>query len=108
MGVHMAEPFYTVGHSNRTISEFVALLKDADISLVVDVRSIPKSRGNPQYNRTSFHGLLRIPDGVCSYAALGGRRARSRAVLADVNAFGKTRAFHNYADYAMSDEFHRA
>jgi len=107
MGVHMAEPFYTVGHSNRTISEFVALLKDADISLGVDVRSIPKSRGNPQYNPDELpRALCAFQMGYVHIAALGGRRARSRAVLADVNAFWQNQSFHNYADYAMSDEFH--
>jgi uncharacterized protein (DUF488 family) len=102
----MAEPFYTVGHSNRTISEFVDLLKEADISLVADVRSIPKSRANPQYNRDVLpRALCAFQIGYEHIAALGGRRARSHAILPEVNAFWDNQSFHNYADYAMSDEF---
>ena len=44
-------PFFTVGHSTHTINEFVALLRAVDVELVADVRTIPRSRTNPQYNR---------------------------------------------------------
>jgi hypothetical protein len=43
-------PVYTVGHSTRSIAEFVELLKQGDVDLVVDIRSTPRSRTNPQYN----------------------------------------------------------
>jgi uncharacterized protein (DUF488 family) len=46
----MAHPFYTVGHSTRSIAEFAALLAPAAIRLVADVRTIPRSRTNRQYN----------------------------------------------------------
>ena len=41
---------YTIGHSNRSIAEFVALLKAFDLQQIVDVRTVPKSRHNPQFN----------------------------------------------------------
>ncbi len=41
---------FTIDHSTRTIDEFVALLRQVDVDLVVDVRSIPRSRTNPQFN----------------------------------------------------------
>jgi uncharacterized protein (DUF488 family) len=47
----MANPFFTIGHSTRSIPEFVALLRSAEVLLVVDVRTIPRSRTNPQFNR---------------------------------------------------------
>src|SRR5699024_2738590 len=47
----MALPFFTVGHSTRTIPEFTNLLRVAAVQLVVDIRSVPRSRRNPQYNR---------------------------------------------------------
>jgi uncharacterized protein (DUF488 family) len=46
----MAHPFFTIGHSTRPVSEFVDLLKAAQIDLVADVRTVPRSRTNPQYN----------------------------------------------------------
>ena len=51
---------YTVGHSNKSIEEFVALLDTRGIALVVDARSIPFSKANPQFNRPSLaHSLSR-------------------------------------------------
>jgi uncharacterized protein (DUF488 family) len=47
----MTHPFFTIGHSTRSIADFVELLREADIQLVVDVRTVPRSRTNPQFNR---------------------------------------------------------
>jgi uncharacterized protein (DUF488 family) len=98
--------FYTIGHSTRTIEEFVRLLQEAGADLVVDVRTIPRSRTNPQYNRdllpTSLaaHGI-----GYEHLAELGGRRSRQRDVADSLNAYWQHASFHNYADYALSDAF---
>jgi hypothetical protein len=46
----MSNPFFTIGHSTRPIDEFVALLTTAEVRLVVDVRAVPRSRTNPQFN----------------------------------------------------------
>jgi uncharacterized protein (DUF488 family) len=103
----MANRFFTIGHSVRSIGEFVDLLTDAEIQLVVDVRTIPRSRTNPQYN--SEHLPKTLSEFQIAYehiAALGGLRGRKRDVSADVNAFWQNRSFHNYADYAMSEDFH--
>ena len=78
---------FTVGHSTRTVAEFIELLATASIATVVDVRSSPRSRRNPDYNLDRLprvladHGL-----GHEHVAELGGRRGRSRDVPADVNA----------------------
>lgn len=45
-----ALPFFTIGHSTRSIEQFIALLRLVKIKIVVDIRTIPKSRTNPQYN----------------------------------------------------------
>jgi uncharacterized protein (DUF488 family) len=50
----MRLPFYTAGHSTRTVEEFIGLLRVARVTLVVDVRTVPKSRTNPQYNSSSI------------------------------------------------------
>ena len=54
----MALPFFTIGHSTRSIDEFVDLLSNAEVRLVVDVRTIPRSRTNPQYNSEALAEAL--------------------------------------------------
>ena len=103
----MARPFFTIGHSTRSIEEFVDLLSKAEVRLVVDVRSIPRSRTNPQYNSEALAEVL--SEASIDYehiAALGGLRGRKRGVPADVNAFWQKQRFHNYADHALSESFH--
>ena len=86
---------------------FVDLLKSADIRLVVDVRSIPRSRTNPQYNSDVLtQSLAAYQIAYEHVAALGGLRGRTRDVPPNVNAFWENRSFHNYADYATGDTFH--
>lgn len=99
-------PVYTIGHSTRSLDEFVDLLRIGSVRLVVDVRTIPRSRTNPQYNLDSFPDRLeewQIQHTIIP--ALGGRRSRQKAVPDELNQFWKNRSFHNYADYAMSAEF---
>ena len=101
-------PIFTVGHSTRTISEFVKLLRVGLITRVVDIRHFPRSRSNPQYN------IDALPEALASWQImytlieeLGGRRGKSKTVEAEVNGFWTNQSFHNYADYALSDAFHR-
>lgn len=47
-------PFFTIGHSTRPIGEFIDLLTASEIGIVVDVRTVPRSRTNPQYNGENF------------------------------------------------------
>jgi uncharacterized protein (DUF488 family) len=102
----MAYPFFTIGHSTRSIDEFVGLLNDSTVQVVVDVRTVPRSRTNPQYNIDVLAASLSQSQiGYEHIATLGGLRKRERDVPADVNAFWENRSFHNYADYAMSEEF---
>jgi len=103
----MALPFFTIGHSTRPIDEFVDLLGKAEVRLVVDVRTIPRSRTNPQYNSEALaEALSESRIDYAHIAALGGLRGRKRDIPADVNGFWQNQRFHNYADYAMSEEFH--
>src|SRR4051812_1447426 len=102
----MVRPFFTIGHSTRTLGEFIALVSDVQVRLVVDVRTIPRSRTNPQYNSDMFAKSLGTRQIQYEHiAALGGLRARNREVPVDLNAFWENRSFHSYADYAMSAEF---
>ena len=83
-----------------------ALVKEAGAQFVVDVRTVPRSRTNPQYNRDTLPAALaQYGIGYEHLAALGGLRPRAKEVAPEVNAFWQNRSFHNYADYAMSDAF---
>jgi uncharacterized protein (DUF488 family) len=105
----MPIPFLTIGHSTRSIDEFVALLMAAEVRLVVDVRTVPRSRTNPQFNRDTFPASLASHQIAYEhFAALGGLRRKQPGVRPDANAFWKNGSFHNYADYALSDEFRYA
>lgn len=102
-------PIFTVGHSTRSIPGFAELLRCGQVSLIVDVRTVPRSRHNPQYNEdvlgselTAYQvGYTRIP-------GLGGLRGRAVEVPRALNAFWENESFHNYADYALSDQFEEA
>jgi uncharacterized protein (DUF488 family) len=102
-------PFFTIGHSNRSLEEFIELLRGAEIALVADIRKIPRSRANPQFNADT------LPDALARHgiayehiAALGGLRGKTRNVPRDVNGFWENESFHRYADYALSSDFEAA
>jgi len=100
-------PFFTIGHSTRPIGEFIDLLTASEIGIVVDVRTVPRSRTNPQYNGEKLpESLSRFQIAYEHVAELGGLRARAKDVAPEVNAFWQNQSFHNYADYAMSGSFH--
>jgi uncharacterized protein (DUF488 family) len=102
----MALTFFTIGHSTRSIGEFIELLSAPEIDLVVDVRTVPRSRTNPQYNRETLPASLSGSQIAYEHIAeLGGLRPRSRDIAPSVNGFWKNQSFHNYADYAMSSGF---
>ena len=101
--------FYSIGHSNLGLEEFIALLKEANIQLLADVRSFPRSRSNPAFNIESFPcDLRRVGIDYMHLRALGGRRNKQKNIEEHVNAMWRVSAFHNYADYALSDEFENA
>lgn len=102
----MANPFYTIGHSTRSMDVFVHMLRLVDIALVVDIRTIPKSRSNPHYNSDTLeHHLAEHNIEYQHIAALGGLRKKSKQIPPIVNGFWQNQSFHNYADYALTDAF---
>lgn len=97
---------YTVGHSTRPLDAFVDMLRGFEVDTLVDIRTIPRSRTNPQYNLDVLPGALAVQGiGHVQIAQLGGRRKKSKVVADHTNGFWDNRSFHNYADYALSDEF---
>jgi uncharacterized protein (DUF488 family) len=95
---------YTIGHSNRSIEQFLELLEENKIELLVDVRTFPMSRYNPQFNKEAL--FLALKHQGISYlhlAALGGRRGKTNK--SSHNTAWEHTSFRNYADYAETEPF---
>ncbi|WP_066454451.1 DUF488 domain-containing protein [Castellaniella caeni] len=97
---------YTIGHSTHDIPAFAQLLAQAGIQRLIDIRTVPRSRKNPQFNRDA------LPQSLAAYhidyehiEALGGLRGKSKTVAPEVNGFWENDSFHHYADYALTDGF---
>lgn len=100
-------PFFTIGHSDRSIDVFAGLLREARVDLVADVRKMPRSRANPQFNEDALPQSLGVYQiGYEHIAALGGLRSKVRCCDPETNGFWENRSFHNYADYALTPAFH--
>ena len=100
----MALPFFTIGHSTRSLAEFAALLQAAEVRLVVDVRTVPRSRRNPQFNREALpSALAECQIGYEHNVELGGLRGKRNGQ--SPNTFWENQSFRNYADYAGSAAF---
>lgn len=94
---------YTVGHSTRSIEEFINLLKHYGIEEVVDIRTVPRSRRNPQFNRDELDRML--PEAGITYSYeknLGGLR---RPLKDSPNAAWRNDSFRGFADYMQTSEF---
>jgi uncharacterized protein (DUF488 family) len=102
----MTNTFFTIGHSTRTIAEFVDLLHESAVDFVVDVRSIPRSRTNPQFNRDSLPASLApLQIGYEHIAELGGLRGKTRGKEPSPNGYWQVISFRNFADYALTPPF---
>jgi uncharacterized protein (DUF488 family) len=98
--------FFTIGHSTRSTDELVAMLREAGVSMLVDVRSIPRSRTNPQFNQDALPAALaKAGIGYVHIPELGGLRSRRKGDEASPNTFWDNSSFRNYADHAMSAPF---
>lgn len=96
----------TIGHSTRTLDEFIDLLKLHEITLVVDVRSIPRSRHNPQFNKDNLPAHLKsVNIGYIHMMELGGLRHPSKN---SPNTAWRNASFRGYADYMQTPQFQKA
>jgi uncharacterized protein (DUF488 family) len=93
----------TIGHSTRTIEEFIGLLHAHAVSRVVDVRTVPRSRHNPQFNKDSLpNSLGRAGLRYACMPGLGGLRHAKRDSL---NTGWRNASFRGFADYMQTPEF---
>jgi uncharacterized protein (DUF488 family) len=96
-------PVFTLGHSNRSSAELIALLGEAAAELVADVRLFPRSRANPQFNGPALQQeLARAGVGYRHLPALGGRRHGRKE---SPNTLWRNDSFRAYADHAATAEF---
>jgi uncharacterized protein (DUF488 family) len=94
----------TVGHSTHPIDEFIRILHAHGIRQLVDIRTIPRSRHNPQFNRESLSGSSLAAGIVYRHMpGLGGLRKPSRD---SINTGWRNASFRGFADYMQTPEFH--
>ena len=93
----------TIGHSTRTLEELIGLLHAHDVTQVVDVRTVPRSRYNPQFNKRSLPGRLKKAGiGYVHMPKLGGLRHTKGD---SVNRGWRNASFRGFADYMQTPEF---
>jgi uncharacterized protein (DUF488 family) len=113
MGIPMAEEhaktsvtIFTIGHSTRSIEEFADILKTHGVEFVIDVRTIPRSRHNPQYNSDTLAAALHGQAIGYEHApGLGGLR---HAKKDSINTAWKNASFRGFADYMQTENFERS
>jgi uncharacterized protein (DUF488 family) len=97
---------YTIGHSTHPLDKFIDILLERRIRLLVDIRTIPRSRRNPQYN------IDMLPDALgaagIDYRHAGGLGGLRRARPGSVNQGWRNASFRGFADYMQTDEFNKA
>ncbi len=97
---------FTIGHSSRSIEEFIALLAGGGVDCVADVRCFPGSARHPQFNAAALaHSLEAAGIVYRQFPALGGRRGAGAASRQSPHTLWREAAFRNYADYAGTPEF---
>jgi uncharacterized protein (DUF488 family) len=99
-------PVFTIGHSTRSVEEVADLLRSVGADMIVDVRKMPRSRANPQFNIDGLADALGARQiGYRHIAALGGLRGRRPDLEGSPNTLWRNKSFRNYADYALTPPF---
>lgn len=98
-----AERVWTVGHSTRELDEFVTILLDAGIELLVDVRTVPRSRRLPHFNREAL--AAELPRRGLQYVHMGHLGGFRRPTPGSPNTAWRNASFRGYADYMLTDAF---
>jgi 3-methyladenine DNA glycosylase/8-oxoguanine DNA glycosylase len=96
---------YTIGHSTRTLGQLLELLRAVDISVLADIRTIPRSRHNPQFNGDSLRAAL-LPHAF-RYVHLAGLGGLRRARKDSLNSGWRNASFRGFADYMLTEDFER-
>lgn len=97
---------YAIGHSTRPLEKFIEILQSHGITLLADIRTVPKSRHNPQFNRESLEQEL--PKACVRYRHLPELGGLRRASKDSINTAWDNASFRGYADYMQTEPFAQA
>ena len=97
---------WTVGHSTRSAEDFISLLRAHRIELLADIRTVPKSRRNPQFHCDALPGTLALA-GI-SYVHLPGLGGLRHPRKDSINTAWRNDSFRGYADYMQTSEFEQS
>jgi uncharacterized protein (DUF488 family) len=106
LSMSVRRPLFTLGHSNRSFDDLLDVLRSHGIAVLVDIRTIPRSRANPQFNgdvlgpALAEAGIRYVP-----LRSLGGLRGKTRRDGPSPNDGWELESFRNYADYAQTPAF---
>lgn len=98
-------PVFTIGHSTLSLEDLIELLKVQRVTMVVDVRTVPRSRHNPQFNRESLPEALETA-GI-KYRHMPGLGGLRRPVADSPNLGWRNASFRGFADYMQTPDFER-
>jgi uncharacterized protein (DUF488 family) len=93
----------TIGHSNRTIEEFIDLLRQNEVQVLLDIRTVPKSRHNPQFGQDQLPQSLE--EAGIAYRQMPGLGGLRRPLKESPNSGWRNTSFRGYADYMQTPEF---
>lgn len=102
----VAKMVWTIGHSTRSIDEFISLLNSYHIELLADIRSLPGSRRFPHFNKESLE--VSLPENEIQYVHLRELGGRRKVQPGSVNTGWRLAAFRGYADYMETPTFKKA
>ena len=94
---------FTIGHSTRSIDDFIGLLREYGVQQVIDIRTIPKSRHNPQLNQAELRTALK--NKRIAYRHMKGLGALRHSKKDSINTAWENASFRGFADYMQTDAF---
>src|ERR1051325_6668377 len=100
---------FTIGHSTRSAAELINLLRENGVECLVDIRAVPRSARNPQFNSDTLpEALAEAGTAHGHMRELGGLRHHPKGPPPSPNGLWRNEPFRNFADYAMTAAFHTA
>jgi len=102
----MTNTIWTIGHSTRSLQEFISLLQSFRVQMLVDIRNYPGSRRYPHFNKEALENSL--PAHGIHYIHLKELGGRRKPVENSINTAWRNEAFRGYADYMQTNEFKKA
>ncbi len=100
---HKVQRLFTIGHGTNPLDRFIATLRFFKVNLIVDVRTIPRSRHNPQFNKETLPDVLK--NGEIEYKYWPGLGGLRKASPGSINTGWRNASFRGFADYMQTDDF---